>query len=406
MKKQKQSTWLILLRLALAGVFLFSGMSKAIDPVGWGIKMDEYFTSFGMGFMHPFSLWLGILVNIAEFTLGFMLLFKIRVRLTSLGYLLFMTFFFFLTAWLAIAEHLEINYGYNFGVVRDCGCFGQAIKMSNLQTFLKNVVLMIMTLLIFAKRKAIPDIRLTIFGQWLFACIGAGIALLIQIYCLRNLPLIDFSNWKKKPNIVEWVLNKLPKFDFTNSNAVELFIEKPAEIEILFLYQNANGEEKLLTMEDMNNITETYPKFYEEFDYVDRIDSVIVEAVHPKISGFSMLNNQGRDFASFFLNNEETYLLFMHDLDETNDEAMKSEKMLNLVSYCEKNNIDLVGITNSPLDEIDKFIEKYSITFPIYYNQIDPVKGPFIVRDAIRSNPGLIILKNGIVVEKRAWRKF
>jgi hypothetical protein len=202
---------------------------------------------------------------------------------------------------------------------------------------------------------------------------------------------MDFSHWKDCRKC---------------KNMVELFIETPAEKEILFLYSNAQGEEKFLSMDEMSNITDTYPNFYEEFDYVDRIDSVISEAVPAKISGFSMLDNQGRDFASVFLNKEQVYLLFMHDLDETNDEAMRSEGLKNLVVYCEKNNIDFVGITNSPLDEIELFIKNYNITFPIYYNPIDPVKGPFIVRDAVRSNPGLIVLKNGVVAEKRAWRKF
>ena len=387
MKKQKQSFWLVLLRLALAGVFIYSGLMKAVDPVASGIKMDEYFTSFGMSFMHPFSLWIGILMNILEFTLGFMLLFRIRVKLTSLGYLLFMLFFFFLTAWLATAEHLEVNYGYSFGVVHDCGCFGQAVAMSNLETFLKNVVLMIFTLILFAQRKNIPDIRLTALGQWLFAFVGAGAVLALQIYCMRNLPLIDFSNWKK------------------GNNVVDIFVEKPAEIDVLFLYQNEKGEEKLLSMDEMGNITDTYPKFYDEFNYVDRIDSVISEAVKPVIPGFSMLDKQGKDFANIYFHKETVYLLFMHDLDETNEEAMKSERLQKLIAQCEKENIDLVAITNSSPDEIEKFVEQYNTPFPIYYNPTDPVKGPFIIRDAIRSNPGLIILKNGVVAEKRGWRK-
>jgi uncharacterized membrane protein YphA (DoxX/SURF4 family) len=407
MKKQKEPVWLMIIRIALACVFIFSGFTKMIDPVASGIQMDEYFISFGMGFMHPFSLVLGILMNIAEFTLGFMLLFRIRMKLTALGYLLFMVFFFCLTAWLAVAEHLEVNYGYNFGVVKDCGCFGQVIHMSNLQTFMKNIPLLAAALIIFGKRKTIPDIRLTLFGQWLLAFVGAGIALFIQIYCLRNLPIMDFSNWKNctpcENTVERWVNWKNCK---KCKNVVDLFIETPAEKEILFLYKNNKGEEKYLSMEEMSNITDIYPNFYEEFEYVDRIDSVISEAIKPDIPGFSMLDNQGRDFASIYLNNEEVYFLFMHDLDETNDEAMQSENLKNLVSYCEKNNIDFVGITNSSPDEIAQFIEKYQINFPIYYNPIDPIKGPFMVRDAIRSNPGLIILKNGVVVEKRAWRKF
>ena len=388
MKKQKEPLWLMIIRIALACVFIFSGFTKMVDPVSFGIKIDEYFISFGMGFMHPFSQSLAILAIIAEFTLGVMLLFRILVNLTTLGYLLFMGFFFFLTAWLAVAEHLEVNYGYNFGVVTDCGCFGQAIVMSNLETFLKNVVLMIITLLVFAKRKMIPDIRLTLLGQWLLAFVIAGVVLFIQIYALRNLPLIDFSNWKKGKDVAE------------------LFIEKPAEIDVLFLYKNDNEEELLLSIEDMDNITKTYPKFYEEFYYVDRIDSVIVEAVHAEIQGFSMLDNQGKDWASIYLNKNaaHVYLLFMHDLDEVNDRAMESEALQNLIKHCEENDIAFVGITNTSPDDIAAFIEKHNLAFPIYYNPIDLIKGPFIVRDAIRSNPGLIVLKNGVVVEKKSWR--
>jgi uncharacterized membrane protein YphA (DoxX/SURF4 family) len=393
MKKQKEPIWLIIIRILLACVFIIYGLMKAVDPVEKKKKMDEYFISFGMGFMHPFSLALGILANIAEFTLGFMLLFRIRVNLTALGYLLFMGFFFFLTAWLTVAEHLEVNYGYTLNVVKDCGCFGQAISMSNLETFLKNVVLMIVTLVVFGKRKSIPDIRLTILGQWLFAFLGAGIALLIQIYCLQNLPLYDFSDWKDCKKC---------------KNTIDLFVEKPAEKEILFLYKNEEDLEKLLSLEEMENITDTYPNFYTEFEFVDRIDSIITEAIKPEISGFSMLDNQGRDFANIYLNydKETVYLLFMHDLDEVNHMAMKSGNLQKLLTHCIDNDIDLIGITNSPPEEIKGFTEKYSLNFPIYYNPIDPVKGPFIVRDAIRSNPGLIILKNGVVAEKRSWRNF
>lgn len=389
MKKQKEPIWLMIIRIALACVFIYSGMSKAIDPVHWGIKMEEYFTSFGMGFMHPFALWIGMLTNIAEFTLGFMLLFRIRVKLTALGYLLFMIFFFFLTAWMAVAEHLQVNYGYDFGVVTDCGCFGQAIVMTNLETFLKNVMLLIVSLLIFAKRKSIPDIRLTLLGQWLLAFVGAFIALFVQIYCLRSLPLVDYSDWKKGKDVVE------------------MYIEKPAEKDILFLYKNDKEEEMFLTMDEMGYITDTYPNFYEDYTFVDRIDSVISEAVHAKIQGFTMLDEQGRDFATVYLNKdkERVYILFMHDLDEVSEEAMKSERLQKLIHSATNNNIDFVAVTNSSPEEISAFIDTYNITFPIYYNPIDPIKGPFMVRDAIRSNPGLIVLENGTVVDKRPWRK-
>jgi uncharacterized membrane protein YphA (DoxX/SURF4 family) len=390
-RKQKEQLWVMIIRLALAGLFLFSGFTKAVDPVAWGIKMDEYFVSFGMSFMHPYSFYIGFIPTIAEFLLGFMLLFRIRVKWTAIGYLLFMTFFFFLTLWLAIAEHLEVNYGYNFGVVRDCGCFGQAVEMSNLQTFLKNVVIMIPTIIIFVKRNKIPDIKLTIFGQWILASLGALIAFGFELYCVFNLPVIDYTNWKKGNNVAEW------------------FIEKPAHKEIMFLYQNKldSAQKVTLTENQMMTITDQNPKFYEEFDYVDRKDSIMSPAIPAKKSGFNMLDSTGRDFASSYINAQKSvYILFMHQLDEVNQKALKSKDLQLLIADCKAKNIDFVAVTNSNDQQIKEFTEQNKVSFPIYHNPIDPIKGPFMVRDAVRSNPGLMYIKNGVVIDKWAWRNF
>ncbi len=391
MKKKKEQIWVMILRLALAGLFIFSGFTKAVDPIAWGIKMDEYFTSFGMSFMHPYSFYIGFIPTIAEMVLGFMLLFKIRVKLTTIGYLLFMTFFFFLTLWLAIAEHLEVHYGYHLGVVKDCGCFGQAIKMSNLETFLKNVVIIIPTLILFFKRKSIPDIRLTVFGQWLFTSFWVVLVFAFEIYCLFNLPIKDYTNWKKGENVTQW------------------FIDQPAQKEIVFLYKNTLDSTKLVTLTEnqMMTITDQNPNFYTEYEYVDRKDSIIKKGIPPKIAGFSMLDTLGRDYASQLITKNSTvYVLFMHNLDEVNPKGIQSKALQSFVSVCEKQNIHFVAVTNSSETEIQKFIARYKITFPIYFNPIDPVKGPFMVRDAVRSNPGLMLIKNGVVVNKWSWRNF
>lgn len=390
-RRQKEQIWVMILRLALAGLFLFSGFTKAVDPVAWGIKMDEYFVSFGMNFMHPYSFYIGFIPTVAELLLGFMLLFRIRVKWTAIGYMLFMTFFFFLTLWLAIAEHLEVNYGYNFGVVRDCGCFGQAVEMSNLQTFLKNVVIMIPTIIIFVKRNKIPDIKLTVLGQWILASFGALIAFGFELYCVFNLPVIDFTNWKKGNNVAEW------------------FIEKPSQREIVFLYQNKldSTQKVSLTENQMMTITDQNPKFYDEFDYVDRKDSIISPAIPAKKSGFNMLDSTGRDFASAYINTQKSvYILFMHQLDEVNLKGLSNKDLQMLIADCKAKNIDFVAVTNSNDQQIKEFIKQNKISFPIYHNPIDPIKGPFMVRDAVRSNPGLMYIKNGIVIDKWAWRNF
>lgn len=384
---KKEKLWLKIIRILLACVFLFSSFTKAVDPVNFGIKIDEYFTSFGMGFFHPLSQFVAIAAITFEFVLGCMMLFRVKVNLASWGYLLFMTFFFFLTLWLAIAEYLEVHGYYNFGVVKDCGCFGQAVKLSNLGTFLKNVVIMIPTIIVFVKRKSIPDNRLTELGKWLAIALFAAVAVIFQIVCLRHLPAIDFSDWKKGEYVVD------------------SFIEKPAEKTVVFVYKNNSTGEQIKLSQD--ELMEQSENFYNEYEYVDRIDSVITPFVPATIPGFNMLDENGADHAYEFLNAKNdgyVYILFVSNLKETKPKGV--ENAIRLAADCAGNDVPFVAITNSSDEEIAAFVERYGIEFPVYHNPIDPVKGPFMVRDAVRSNPGLILFKKGVVIDKWGWRDF
>jgi hypothetical protein len=304
-----------------------------------------------------------------------------------------MVFFFFLTLWLALAEHLEVNYGYNFGVVHDCGCFGSAIKMTNLATFLKNVGIMIPTLIIFVKRKRIPDIRLTVIGQWCFAFIGAIIVSIIMFSCYRHLPIVFDAGWKKKANI-----------------AAD-YIERPAVVEMMFYYQNSadSTDLKVLTTEQLGTITDKIPNFYELYTYVDRKDSVLVPAYEPPKSenhGFNMLDTLGADHAPELINEKnpnDVYIVFMYDLFETSPDGV--EQLLKWYKTFDTKEVQIVAITNSTDNEIVAFVKLHNFPIPVYQNPIDPVKGPFIVRDAVRGNPGVIQLRSGKVVDKWNWRQ-
>lgn len=390
MNRNKEQIWVKIIRILLACVFLYSGYTKAVDPVASGIKFDEYFTSFGMGFLHPLSLLCAFCMSAAEFTLGFMMLFRIKIKFTSICYLLFMSFFFLLTLWLAIAEHLEVKYGYNFGVVRDCGCFGQDIKLTNLQTFLKNVGLMIPTLIIFFKRKDIPDIRLTELGQWCFAALGAILVFGFEAYCFRHLPIVDHSDWK------------------IGENVAANFIEKPDIKDIVFVYQNKTDSSIVnLTEDELMTITDSQPDFYDQYEYLDREDRIVEEAESAKIEGFNMLDANGSDMApELFYSDQPCYIFFMHNLEEVNLKGIQSDEFKRIVKHCTENGIAVVGITNNNQEQIKQFAEDNKIEIPIYENTIDPIKGPFMVRDAIRSNPGLIIIQNGTVTGKYNWRDF
>lgn len=375
-----------IIRILLGCLFLFSSFTKAVDPVNFGITMNDYFVSFGMGFLHPLAQFAAICAISCEFILGCMMLFRIKPLLAAWGYLLFMVFFFFLTLWLAVAEYLEVHGIHDFGVVKDCGCFGQAVKMSNLQTFLKNVVIIIPTILVFIFRKRIPESRLGSWIQWFLIFLFAFIAIIFQLHCIRHLPAIDFTDWKK-------------------GNDVTSFIEQPAQKDVLFIYKNkADGQEVTLTQDELMAKEDD---FYENFDYVDRKDSIIKDIVRAKIDGFNMLDENGADHAFELIskqNDRDLYVLYMHDLSETNLKGV--EKAKQLAADCAEKDIDFVAVTNSSEEDIDKFVALNKLDFPVYHNPIDPVKGPFMVRDAVRSNPGIILFNKGFVVDKWAWRDF
>jgi peroxiredoxin len=315
-----------------------------------------------------------------------MLLFRVKVQWAAWGYLIFMTFFFFLTMWLAIAEYLEVKGIHYFGVVKDCGCFGDVIEMSNKATFLKNVVFIIPTLIVFFNRKKISDCRLTELAQWLCVGLFALIVVCFQLYVIHHLPFIGKSDWNKGKD-------------------VSVFVAQPAQKDVIFVYKNnETGEEIRLTQDELMNQEED---FYEKNEYVSREDKILKEAVKAKIDGFNMLDENGADHApDYFATDREgdVYILYVHDLNEANAKGM--QKALTLAKACQDKGVDFVGITNSTEEEIAAFVEKYGIEFPIYYNPINPITGPFMVRDAIRSNPGIMLLNKGVVKDKWAWRDF
>ena len=330
---KKEPLWLKIIRILLGCLFLFSSFTKAIDPVGFGVTMND-----------------------------------------------------FLTLWLAIAEYMEVNGIHYFGVVKDCGCFGDVIKMSNKVTFLKNVGFIIPTLIVFFNRKKISDCRLTVLGQWIAVAIFALISVIFQLYVIRHLPFIGKSDWKKGKD-------------------VSVFVAQPAQKDVVFLYRNtATGEEVTLTQDELMSQDDS---FYDKNEYVSREDKIIKEAVKAKIDGFNMLDENGADHAPEYFatdGDRDVYILYVHDLAEANAKGVK--KALTLAKVCADNGIDFVGITNSSEDEIAMFVNEYGIEFPIYYNPINPITGPFMVRDAMRSNPGIMLIHNGVVKDKWAWRDF
>ena len=171
-------------RILVGLVFIFSSFVKGIDPLGFTYRLEDYFQVFRIPWAIPFALYLTIFLCTVEFLIGVSLLLNLWIRGSAWGLLAFMIFFTCLTFFDAV-----------YNLVPDCGCFGDAIILTNLQTFLKNILLMIFVIPLFAGRNKFknwaPD-----WAQKLFLLIFSLSFMSISIYCYRHLPLIDFMPWK------------------------------------------------------------------------------------------------------------------------------------------------------------------------------------------------------------------
>ena len=167
-------------RIILAVTFMFSGFVKAVDPVGSAIKFGDYFMALNITFMQDHTLILSILLSALEFTLGACLLWGSFRKLASLGVFLFMLLFTPLTLWLAMSN-----------AVNDCGCFGDAIVLSNWQTFYKNVFLLIFSVYLLINN----DIIKPLFNdsiRWIPSIYSYIYALFFSIFAIFHLPILDF----------------------------------------------------------------------------------------------------------------------------------------------------------------------------------------------------------------------
>jgi len=188
-------TLVLISQYLIALLFIFSGFVKCVDPTGTALKMEEYFYAFGTDFLVPFAMAFALVMCGVELLIGVLLLLNIRVKLAIWGALLMMLFYTPLTLWLAISDK-----------VTDCGCFGDAIKLSNWGTFIKNLIIDVFLLILFLGRKTIKPrlkARYQTGGLILFTLI-IGV---FEWYSITRLPVIDFLPYKTGANIQEGMIS-------------------------------------------------------------------------------------------------------------------------------------------------------------------------------------------------------
>lgn len=348
-------------RILVGTVFVYSGFVKGIDPLGTVYRMDDYFLAFNLPMLMPLSLYLTIFLCTLEFLLGISLLFNLWIRRTAWLLLLMMIYFTILTFFDAV-----------YNLVPDCGCFGDAIKITNVQTFIKNIVLMTLVLPIFFWRKKFKTI---LPAGWDIVVLGVtGVAFAaLSVQCYRHLPLIDFMAWKAG--------NRVNK---TETLPVTFYVT----------YKNKRtGEEKEYVSPD-------YP--WNDSVWLSEWIFARQRVVDPNKSQGLVLKIEdplGADYTSSVLDNPDyQFIMVAYDLEKTNRKGFHT--ILPLYKKAMKDGYSFVCLTSSLHADIRRFRMENGTAFD-YYNSDD-----IVLKTMVRSNPGLILMKDGIVLEKWGFRDF
>jgi len=349
-------------RILIGLTFMFSGFVKGIDPLGSAYKFTDYFHAMGLGWFDWSAFLLGILLALAEFTIGVSFFFNLKIKFFSWAALLFMLFFTGLTLWIAIADP-----------VTDCGCFGDALVISNWQTFYKNIVLIILAFIVFKYRKTLPRL----FNEKIM--MGSGLLVLILyavagIYSYNHLPVFDFRPYKIGVNIPEAM--KMPE-------------GAPQDVyRNIFYYKDKNtGEVKKFTEEN-------YPwKDTLNWAYENTESILVKKGYEPPIHDFIFETRDGENVIDFFLSDPNfVFILVAYDLSETNRKAMA--KVNTLAEWAKTNKLNFAGLTSSSFEDSDAFIAETGAPFEFF--NCDEIT----LKTIVRANPGLLLLKNGTIIGK------
>jgi uncharacterized membrane protein YphA (DoxX/SURF4 family) len=365
--KTSAPAWVWIARLLVGLLFIFSGLIKANDPLGFSYKLQEYFGVFHITFLDGLALTLAIVLCALEMILGFALLIGLRSRQVAWGLLLLIIFFAFLTFYSAA-----------FKVVQTCGCFGDAIPLTPWQSFSKDLVLLLLILVLFKNRDSIKPLFIAKSGDRLLI-IATILALGVGVYTYNYAPVLDFLSYKIGANI--------PDEMKTPPGAL------PDEFEQTYHLKNkSTGATK--TMTDKEYISSNIWKD-NNWAVVGDVDSRLVKkGFTPKIQDLVIQDAQRNDYTNELLSNPY-YNLFVvaWDLNSANDAAMDN---INAIArnLNEHYSIRTVLLTASPAHEAEAFKKAHNWVSEIFYVDEVPLK------EMVRANPGVLLLKNGTVINK------
>lgn len=353
-----------LFRYFVGVLFIFSGLIKLNDPIGFSFKLEEYFgpTVFNIDFLIPIVLPMAIFIVIFEVVLGVFLILGYKQKLTIWSLLLMIIFFTFLT-W----------YSAYYNKVTDCGCFGDAIKLTPWESFTKDVILLIMIGFLFVKQNLINPIfnfnsQKYIIGFSLIFCFY------ITYQVLNHLPILDFRAYKIGDNLLDNMA--IPD-------------DAPKDIyEYEWEFTDGNEKRKIITNGE-------YPEVSGDFIGVET--KLIQKGYEPSIYDFTIEVNDN-DLTNEILSEEKLVIYISYDLQKFSSSAI--EKMFSSATEAKNSGYKIIGLTASSNEEKNSFIKNNNLFFEFYTCDETALK------TVVRSNPGVIVLNRGTVKQKKHYNDF
>jgi len=347
-------------RIFLALNFIFSGAVKLIDPVGTQIKMEEYFRVLHLDFLSPYALHFAVFLIVLEWTLGWWLLLNYRYGFTLKLLTALVIFFLFLTGYSAVT-----------GKVTDCGCFGDAVKLTPWETFWKNVIYLVLLLFLW-KHKDTYAGESGIYKR-LTAYILPVAALFFALWTVRHLPVIDFRPYAVGKNIREGM--EIPPD------------AKPYKFEEIWYYRVNDEVRKFTSEEEPWNIPGA--------EFVKRETKVIQKGYEPPIHDFVIEGDWG-DITDKVLEEEAVYLILITRPDDLNDDDYK--RLMKAIQYLKEQKAKYYLITS----DITPKLERWSRAVDTPVNIMDETT----LKTMIRTKAGIMYLEKATVKGKWTLQDF
>jgi uncharacterized membrane protein YphA (DoxX/SURF4 family) len=344
-------------RFFVGGLFIFSGLIKLNDPIGTKIKMEEYFEVFAEdfgSFFHffiPYALEIGMILIVLEIVAGVAVLLYYRMDVTTIILLVLMVFFTFLTFYSAY-----------FNKVTDCGCFGDAIKLTPWQSFTKDVILIPFILHLFWYRKSYVPVLRTREGHAIIGFITI-LSVFLGVYAIRHLPFIDFRAYR--------IGNNIPQ---------QMQPEEQPVFEYIFLRKD-NGEEVH---------SEKYLMDTTQYKYKS-VRQLNESKTKAKITDYSVSSVEGEDITQQTFEGSKLFIVIY-------DVSLASIENIDRIRSLAKDldgKVDVMVLTASGAEQVESFRHEHQLPVPYYFADAT------VLKTIVRSNPGITLWVNGTV--KGMW---